>query len=61
MSTSNMKGYEGWQFNFRRVLSLFVLFGKLGILKIYISWKDSEPQKYVISIALLSRNSACFT
>lgn len=39
---------------------LFLFFlANLAYLK--FSWKDSEPQKYVISIALLSRNTACFT
>lgn len=41
--------------------SFHLLFFLANLAYLKFSWKDSEPQKYVISIALLSRNIACFT
>ena len=45
MSTSDIKAYEGGHINFT-----CCSFWQTWHLK--FSWKDSEPQKYVISIAL---------
>ena len=52
MSTSNMKAYEGWHINFRRVLFSLLFFLANMALKIYLKGHSANNKSMCMSFQL---------